>query len=158
MNSQQNSVNFYILPDSNADNRYFFVFRLVEKAYEKGLPVLILTVDAQQSAAIDRLLWAAKPARFIPHQVVDSKAAVASRLSPILITHERQILENMAFDPQVVIDISYDGTPLNYPKVMLVANQHAEILNNARMKYQGYINQGIKPQVYKIREEQLALT
>lgn len=156
MNTQP-AVNFYILPDSHIENRHFFIFRLVEKAFEQHLPTLILTADTEQSQVLDRLLWTAKPERFIAHEILD-EAQLGGSLPSIVITDKLTALQATPLPPEVVIDVSYDATPLDYPKIMLVANQHAEILANARMKYQSYVNQGITPSVHKISEQQLALT
>lgn len=162
--SRQPAVNFYILPDSDWQNRYFFVFRLVEKAFEQALPTLILTADEQQSQVVDRLLWTANPARFIAHEIIGESshdpyhAESPSVLPLIVLTHRISEISSVGFSPEVVIDLSYDAQPLDFPKTMLIANQHQEILSNARMKYQSYVNQGIQPEVYKISEKQLALS
>lgn len=156
MSDNTPAVNFYILPDSDSNNRHFFLFRLVEKAFEQGLPTLILAADGEQLKALDRLLWTAKPARFIAHEIIGEQTP-ATTLPSILLTDNINALQSVNFSPEVVIDVSYDATPLAFPKIMLVANQHAEILANARMKYQSYVNQGIKPAVHKISEKQLAL-
>lgn len=71
-------------------------------------------------------------------------------LPNILLTDDINQLSVVDFSPQLVIDLSYDATPLSFPKIMLVANQHPEVLPNARMKYQAYVNAGIKPNVHKI--------
>lgn len=158
--AQPPAVNFYILPDSDRQNRHFFVFRLVEKAFEQQLPTVILTADDEQSQALDRLLWTAKPARFIPHEIISAPSS-GDTLPSILLTSrlsDIQALQVLGFAPQVVIDLSPDGTPLDFPKIMLVANQHQEVIGNARMKYQIYVNQGIQPTVHKISEKQLALS
>ncbi len=150
------AVNFYILPDSHSDNRHFFVFRLVEKAVDKHLPTLILTADDAQAQTLDKLLWTAEPARFIPHEIIGA-AGIRAPIPPVLISTHPTAIQGIHFVPKVVIDLSYDGTPLAFDKIMLVANQHAEILANARMKYQAYKNQGITPSVHKITHQQLAL-
>ncbi len=154
----EQSVNFYILPDSDFNNRHFFVFRLIEKAHAQGLPTLILTADSEQAQALDKLLWTAAPARFIAHEILSAAGNSYSDLPAIVISDNLNTVNASGFNSKVVIDLSYDASPLPFAKIMLVANQHAEILANARMKYQSYVNQGIKPDVHKISEKQLALT
>lgn len=153
MNVEQNqpAINFYILPDSDPQNRLFFVFRLVEKAFEQRLSTLIITADDEQLSAVDRLLWTAKPSRFIPHDTLSDEASLTS----IMLTDKTDVARTLQPVPQVMIDLSYEAVPLNCPKVMLVANQHPDILPNARMKYQAYTNQGLTPTVHKISERWL---
>ncbi|PIE45542.1 MAG: hypothetical protein CSA45_02315 [Gammaproteobacteria bacterium] len=146
-NSSPN-VNFYILSDSDLQRRLLFVYRLVEKAYKQALPTLVLTSGEEQLSALDRLLWTAKPADFLAHEVITERSQ--SPLPPIVLADNAAAIKTVNFTPRVVIDLSYDATPLDFPKIMLVANQHPDVLPNARMKYQGYVRGGIKPNVYKI--------
>jgi|GEM_PF-1737746 len=140
-------VNFYVLPDSDLQKRLRFVFRLIEKAYDRQLTTLVITADEAQQAMIDRLLWTAKPARFIAHDSITDQDQHTN--APALIT-EHQYLKRLTSTPDIAIDLSYEADPLPYQKIFLVANQHNDILANARMKYQSYINVGIKPTVHKM--------
>lgn len=144
----QPAVNFYILADSDLQNRLFFVCRLIEKAFDQSLPTLVIAADEEQLTMLDRLMWSLKPARFIPHEIISPSLTVP--LPPVLLTDNVGAMRQVDFSPHIVIDLSYDATPLAFPKVMLVANQYQEILANARMKYQSYVNNGIKPSVHKI--------
>lgn len=155
MDVEQNqpAINFYILPDSDPQNRLFFVFRLVEKAFEQRLSTLIITADDEQLSAVERLLWTAKPSRFIPHDTLSGETVP----TPILLTGNTSAARALQPAPQLMIDLSYDATPLNCRKIMLVANQHPDILPNARMKYQAYANQGLTPTVHKISERWLSV-
>lgn len=148
MSTQQTAVNFYILSDSDLDNRLLFVCRLAEKAFDQQLPTLIIAADEQQLQALNRLLWSFKPERFIAHEIIHSE--LVKPLPHVLLTDNVGALSGLDFSVQVVIDLTYDATPLDFPKVMLVANQYQEILANARMKYQSYVNNGITPAVHKI--------
>lgn len=141
-------VNFYILPDNDLQHRLSFVVRLVEKALEQRLPTAIIGSDEEQLVAVDKLLWTVKPERFIAHEIVTEQTA--KPLPSILLIKDMGQLAPLNFSPQAVIDLSYNATPINCPKVMLVANQHPDILPNARMKYQAYVNDGLQPKVYKL--------
>lgn len=144
-----NSVNFYILPDSDLHKRLLFVYRLVEKASKQRLKTLIIGADEAQLTSLDRLIWTAKPAVFIAHEVVSE--SLQPPLPEVLLVSGIEQLTNLDFTPEVVIDLSYNSAPLNFPKVMLVANQHQEVLPNARMKYQAYVDNGIKPTVHNMQ-------
>lgn len=151
--TSQTAVNFYILPDSDGQNRLFFVFRLLEKALLQGFSTLIIAADKEQLEALDRLIWAAKPSRFIAHDIV-RKGESTSEV--VLLTDDASLIQTLQPAPQIVIDLSYDAVPITCDKVMLVANQHPDILPNARMKYQAYADQGVKPAVHKISEQWLS--
>ncbi|PID66256.1 MAG: hypothetical protein CR975_03765 [Gammaproteobacteria bacterium] len=148
MNKPASAVNFYILSDSDLQHRLLFVCRLVEKAFEQQLPTLIITADNEQLQTLNRLIWAFKPERFIPHDIINKQ--LTTPLPSILLSNHVDAVKTVDFQPQVVIDLGYDATPLDFPKIMLVANQYQEILANARMKYQSYVDNGIKPTVHKI--------
>lgn len=148
MNTSSSAVNFYILADSDLHHRLLFVCRLTEKAFDRQLPTLIIAADGEQLEALNRLLWSFKPERFIAHEII--KSELQKPLPHVLLTDNVEKAKHLDFNPQVVIDLSYDATPLAFPKVMLVANQYQEVLANARMKYQSYVNEGITPAVHKI--------
>lgn len=145
---QQTDVNFYILPDADLDSRLLFVYRLLEKAVDRQLPTLIIAADEAQLTALDRLIWTAKPARFIAHEIISE--SLTAPLPPVLLCDNAARVAAVDFVPQVVIDLSYDATPLPFAKIMLIANQHQDILANARMKYQAYAKNGITPTVHKL--------
>ncbi len=142
------AVNFYVLSSSDLHKRLLFVCRLVEKAFDQQLTTLIIAADEEQLSTLNKLLWSFKAERFIPHEIIS--AELTAPIPPVLLALNVGVASNISFSPQVVIDLSYDAVPLNFPKVMLVANQYQEVLANARMKYQSYINSGIKPAVHKI--------
>lgn len=150
------NVNFYILSDSDPQRRLYFIYRLVEKSHSQGLTTLIITADENQQKQLDKLIWAADPTSFLAHECVGDSTSIPTLSTPlppiVLSTDASKVPPTLQAD--VAIDLSYDATTLNYPKIMLVANQHPDILPNARMKYQAYANQGIKPNVYKIGETQ----
>ncbi|MBS9778333.1 MAG: DNA polymerase III subunit chi [Gammaproteobacteria bacterium] len=147
-NSISPAVNFYILSDSDLDNRLMFVYRLVEKAYDQKLNTLVVAADEEQLKILDKLIWSAKPERFIPHEIISD--SLEKPFAPILLTDTIDNSNCVDCDFEVVIDLSYDAQPLNFPKVMLIANQYADVLANARMKYQSYVNIGVKPTVHKL--------
>lgn len=148
VSDNKSAVNFYILSDSDLQQRLLFVFRLVEKARQQRLKTLIIASDDEQLAALDKLLWTEKPERFIAHEIITDKTT--QPLPPVLLTTQIKAISAIDFLPQVVIDLSYDATPIDFPKIMLIANQHPDVLPNARLKYQAYVNQGIKPNVHKL--------
>ena len=65
-------ISFYILSTASVAERDIFVCKLVEKAYRQGVYSGILTASSAHSQIMDDLLWTYHPARFIPHQQLDS--------------------------------------------------------------------------------------
>ena len=146
--SHQTAVNFYILADSDLRKRLLFACRLVEKAFDKNKDTLVITRDSEQLRLLNNQIWSFSASRFIPHEMITSK--LKEPIPPVLLTDKLSNLDGISFKPQVVIDLTDDAIVLPFPKVMLVANQYQEILSNARMKYQSYVNHGVKPVVHKI--------
>ncbi|TAK61689.1 DNA polymerase III subunit chi [Methylobacter sp.] len=62
-------VSFYILPSESLHDRHLFACKLIEKAYRSGSFCYVLTDNAEQSQAIDDLLWTFRAGSFIPHQI-----------------------------------------------------------------------------------------
>lgn len=62
-------VSFYVLPTESLKERYLFACKLIEKVYHSGQFCYVLTDDAEQSQAIDDLLWTFRAGSFIPHQL-----------------------------------------------------------------------------------------
>jgi len=64
-------VNFYTIPNSEAQSRLLFVCRLTEKAYTLGHRIHIQTESDEQSKLLDDLLWQYAASSFIPHMTLD---------------------------------------------------------------------------------------
>jgi DNA polymerase-3 subunit chi len=63
-------VDFYILKESEEQDRLVFACRLTEKAMNQGLKIHIHTSDEQTAQDMDDLLWSFRPDSFIPHAIV----------------------------------------------------------------------------------------
>jgi len=63
-------VDFYILKQSEEQERLFFACRLTEKASSQGLKIYIHTDSEQTALEMDDLLWSFKPESFIPHAIL----------------------------------------------------------------------------------------
>lgn len=78
-------VDFYILPNANAQQRKHFACRLAEKAWQQNNRIYIQTDSASESQALDVLLWTFNEDSFIPHGILGSETDAAQA---ILIGHE----------------------------------------------------------------------
>ena len=65
------SADFYLIAKPRfREEPLRLVCELARKAYEKGIPTLVLARDAAQAEQLDDLLWSFDPDAFIPHQIV----------------------------------------------------------------------------------------
>jgi DNA polymerase-3 subunit chi len=62
-------VDFYILGDQDAQSRWSFACRLVEKVLGQQHQVYLHTENRDQALYVDNLLWSFKPESFIPHDL-----------------------------------------------------------------------------------------
>lgn len=60
-------VDFYVLPDTDPEQRDIFACRLTDKAFRAGHRVYLHTPDKPAAERIDSLLWSFRPQAFIPH-------------------------------------------------------------------------------------------
>jgi DNA polymerase-3 subunit chi len=60
-------VDFYILDERAAGNRYLLACRLAEKIYHQGRRVFINTASLEEQRHMDRLLWTFRQGSFVPH-------------------------------------------------------------------------------------------
>ena len=63
-------VDFYLISQSENQERMFFACRLCEKAMSQSLKIYIHTESEQAAQEMDDLLWSYKPESFIPHAIV----------------------------------------------------------------------------------------
>jgi DNA polymerase-3 subunit chi len=63
-------VDFYILPDSDAQQRTLFACRLIEKVYRLRHPLYVHSGDRQQAEQLDALLWQQPASGFVPHELL----------------------------------------------------------------------------------------
>lgn len=62
-------IDFYILPDSNANSRLLFACRLIEKAYKQRHRIYVHTEDEKEAHALDEMLWTYRDDSFLPHNL-----------------------------------------------------------------------------------------
>lgn len=75
-------VDFYILKGAHPSARDVFACRLVEKAYQRQLAVLLLAADEGQARQLDELLWTFDDDSFVPHALLRD-GALPDPLTPV---------------------------------------------------------------------------
>jgi len=92
-------VDFYVLQENAAGDRYQLACRIAEKARRAGRRVLIHTPIAAESKHVDTLFWTMWEQSFIPHGLLGKDEP---QINPILIgdgssdAEEHEVLINLA--------------------------------------------------------------
>ena len=77
-------ADFYLIDKPRfREEPLLLVCELARKAFDAGLPTLVLARDNAQAEAIDDLMWSFDPDAYLPHQIAGSDEE--DELTPILI-------------------------------------------------------------------------
>ena len=71
-------VDFYVRSDSGPDALERFACRFVEKVWQRGHGVLVLTSSETEARRIDDLLWTFRDESFVPHRRLGASGAPVS--------------------------------------------------------------------------------
>lgn len=63
-------IDFYILSEGNAQTRFPFACRLIEKAYRNQHRIYVHTENQNDAHFMDELLWTYKEDSFLPHHIL----------------------------------------------------------------------------------------
>ncbi len=131
------SVDFYILGQTQQQDRLTFTCRLTEKAWTEGHQVYI-HVDSEEAAMeLDALLWTYKPDSFVPHQLAGKVAdgscdvEIGWQQHP---EHHKGVLINLV-SPLPTFFSRFD-------RVLEVVIQEEAILKQTREHYKFYKDRG----------------
>jgi len=130
-------VDFYILPDNTLQSMQQFACKLTEKAWQQGHRILIHTDSAEQSRALDDLLWSFRDGSFIPHAISGETTDVEQ---PVLISHQPLVSDNI----QLMINLSSRAASAdsNYVRIAEVINQSPQRKLSGREHYKIYRDKG----------------
>jgi DNA polymerase-3 subunit chi len=128
---------FYILNSSQPRERYIVACKITEKAYKLGKRVFILTSTAEESQALDNLLWSFKQGSFIPHEIVDNTQQQTTEALPnaVLIgsntsTTSATILINLSTELPDNMD--------RFERIVEIIDQDVQIKQAGRQRYKAY--------------------
>jgi DNA polymerase-3 subunit chi len=62
-------IDFYILPEENANSHLLFICRLIEKAYRQRHRIYIHTENKTDAHKLDEMLWTYRDDSFLPHNL-----------------------------------------------------------------------------------------
>ena len=137
-------VDFYVLPDMDADARHRFACRLAHRAWSNGQSVHIRTASGQASAELDELMWTYPEDRFLPHALA---TAPNSARAPVCIGHGEPASGEPEEGPgsvkeQVLINLG-DDVPSFFARFERVAEVVAHPQRKqARTRYRFYRERG----------------
>ena len=130
-------VDFYILDEQAAGNRYLLACRLAEKIYHQGLRIFIHTESPEEARHMDRLLWTFRQGSFVPHATLEKADPVST---PIIIGssgeagEENDVLINLA--PQVPNFFS------RFKRVVELIDREAKVKTAGRERFRFYRDRG----------------
>jgi DNA polymerase-3 subunit chi len=128
---------FYLLNSSQPRERYIVACRVAEKAYKLGERVFILTGSAEETRALDNLLWSFKQGSFIPHVIVDvSPEPTGEQLVNTVLISTKPITTNAT----VLINLSTE-LPENiesFERIVEIIDQDVQIKQAGRQRYKAY--------------------
>lgn len=128
---------FYILNSSQPRERYIVACKITEKAYKLGKHVFILTSTAEESQALDNLLWSFKQGSFIPHEIVDNTQQQTIEPLPNSVLIDASTSTTSA---TVLINLSTE-LPDNmdrFERIVEIIDQDVQIKQAGRQRYKAY--------------------
>ena len=123
-----------------------FACRLIEKIYLRGLKAHIHTVDADQSKALDVMLWSFRADAFVPHCLHSARED-----TPVKISHDTDPQDHQ----QVLINLSGQVPEFfsRFDRVAEVVPQAEAQRSSARENYRFYQERGYELNYHAIRAQ-----
>ena len=140
-------VDFYVVSDGGDDAVARVACRIVEKAWQQGLQVYLLTDSAAATALMDDLLWTFKQGSFVPHEIV-TQAAPLSDACPVLLGHgaepqgKRSVQVNLHDDVPVFFS--------RFERVLEVIGDDDVQRASGRTRYAFYRDRGYPLEYHKV--------
>lgn len=127
------SISFY----TYAADKLAIAHRLVAKAWEQKLNVLVYAPDETVAAGIDRLLWTQPALSFVPH-CRDSSSLAA--VTPVIIGERADALQSA----DVLINLGNEPPPVfsRFERLMEIVTDEENDLIQGRQRYRFYKDRG----------------
>lgn len=135
-------IDFYLLPEADADARTRFACRLAHKAWQQSHRVYLHTSDAEEAVALDELLWTLPRGGFLPHGLWQPGAepVPAEKRAPVLIGHGHE----PADCDDVLINLTSEVPPFfeRFERVAEIVVQAPDIRTAGRTRFRFYRERG----------------
>jgi DNA polymerase-3 subunit chi len=138
-------VDFYLLAGDDASQRARFACRLADKAYRLGHRVFIHTDSADQTRALDDLLWTFQQNSFVPHAPCGAQDPVP----PVLLGHDAEppaptdVLINLATEVPLFFS--------RFERVAELVDEQPQTRAQARARYSFYKERGYPLDTHEIK-------
>ena len=136
-------IDFY----HEADDRLAVACRLVAKAVQQKMRVLIYAPDEARAQAIDQMLWTTPPIGFLPHCMTDHKLATET---PVLISRDAEAQPH----DDVLLNLADDWAPnfARFQRVLEIVGRDDEDKQQARARFKFYKDRGYPIQTHNLAE------
>ena len=134
-------IDFYV----DAPDRLAVACRLVGKALQQSLKVLIYAPAAETAAHVDRLLWTTPATGFVPHCMAHDRLAPET---PVLIARNAEVLPH----DELLLNLHDDWPPpfARFQRLLEIVGRDESDKQSARARYKFYRDRG-----YEIRTHRL---
>jgi DNA polymerase-3 subunit chi len=130
-------VDFYVLDEKAAGNRYTLACRLSEKIYHQGRRVFIHTGSEEETRHMDRLLWTFRQGSFVPHGTGGNSDP---NITPLIIGHRGENEE----EHDVLINLADEvpGFFSRFERVAEVIDREPRVVSSGRDRFRFYRDRG----------------
>ncbi len=139
-------VDFYILGEQAAGDRFQLACRISEKAWQQGHRVFLHTNSEAESRHMDKLLWTFRDGSFLPHGLLgESDASV----TPVLIGNGG----GAGDEHDVLINLASEIPPFfsRFERVAELIDQDPENRQSGRLRYKTYRDRGYTMNTHDIK-------
>lgn len=138
-------MDFYISQDTSTEARARLACRIVEKAYQLGRQVYVVTPDREQATYMDDMLWLFRAGSFIPHRRVDEAEPGPC---PVLIGWE----DNETITPDVLVNLSDEvpGFFARFQRVAEVVSGAPQAREQGRARFRFYRERGYPLETHEL--------
>jgi len=143
-------IDYYLLDQNAPQAVAHYTCRLLNKAYQAGLRIFVLTDSPAQSQLIDDLLWTSSDANFIPHALADSAEAV-DPLSKICIGNALNLELSKGFDMLVNMQGVETLQGEQFDRVAELVSSDPAHKSAARKRYAAWRSMGAEQSLHEIR-------
>ena len=144
-------VDFYLLDNATQQGRLKLACRVIGKAYDSGLKVLVQTSDERASKQLDDLLWTLVQGSFIPHAVTNTAGDFSHH--PVLISNNPTPATQEIPHKCALVWLKNEATDNieSYQRVLDVVGFEEADKAAARQRFKHYRDQGHAPESHRLR-------
>jgi len=139
-------VDFYVLAGSDARERLKFACRIIDKAFNAELRILVWSEDAATLASIDDLLWTFAQDSFVPHEQLTPESNWDD--SPVLLSGSA--LPSPPAD--VIINLGSTLPPAldQTPRIIEIIDGDEARRQAGRTRFKQYRDKGVEPTTHNL--------